>query len=160
MVRNMMNEKRLQKHFWLEVVDTTIHILNRCPTKTLKDYTPVEASSEIKPSVSHFKIFVCNCYAHAPYEKRTKFDEKSQKKCIFLGYSDVTKGYKPFDFKTNKLVVSRYVIFDLKKTWNWEDKKIENTAIISSNQKEHEKYEDVSQGREIPNSDDREPPSR
>ena len=37
MVRNMMNEKRLQKHFWVEVVDTTIHILNRCPTKALKD---------------------------------------------------------------------------------------------------------------------------
>ena len=40
-------------------------------------------------------------------------DEKSQK-CVFLGYSDVTKGYKLFDFKTNKLVVSRDVIFDEK----------------------------------------------
>ena len=85
-------------------------------------------------------------------------DEKSQK-CVFLGYSDVTKGYKFLDVKTNKLVVSRYVIFDEKTTWNWEDKKIENTAIISSNQ-EFEKDEDVSQGGEIPDSDNEESPPR
>ena len=37
MVRTMMNKKRLQNFFWVEVVDTSIHILNRCPTKALKD---------------------------------------------------------------------------------------------------------------------------
>ena len=70
---------------------------------------------------------------------------KKSQKCVFLGYSDVTKGYRLLDVKTNKLVVSRDVIFDEKTTWNWEDKKkIENTAIISSNQEEDEKDEDVS----------------
>ena len=129
-------------------VHTTLHILKRCPTKALKDKTSVEAWRGFKPSVSHFKIFGCICYAHVPAEKITKLDEKSQK-CVFLGYSDVTKGYRLLDDKTNKLVVSRDVIFDEKTTWNWEDKKIENTAIISSNQ-EFEKDEDVSQGGEIP----------
>ena len=37
MVRTMMNEKRLPKYFWVEAMDTEIHILNRCPTKALKD---------------------------------------------------------------------------------------------------------------------------
>ena len=86
--------------------------------------------------------------------------KKVKKKCIFLRYSDVTKGYKLFDFKTNKLVVSRDVIFDEKTTWNWEDKKIENTAIIFSNQEEDEKDDDVSQGGEIRDSDDEELPPR
>ena len=115
MFRTMTNEKRLPKYFWVEAVHTTIHILNRCPTKSLKDKTPVEAWSGIKPSVSHFKNFGCICYAHVPAEKITKLDEKSQRKCIFLGYSDMTKGYKFFDVKTNKLVVSRDVMFDEKK---------------------------------------------
>ena len=74
---------------------------------------------------------------------------KKVKKCVFLCYSDVTKRYRLLDVKTNKLIVSRDVIFDEKTTWNWGDKKIENTAIISSNQ-EFEKDEDVSQGGEIP----------
>ena len=86
-------------------------------------------------------------------------DEKSQK-CVFLGYSDVTKGYRLLDDKTNKLVVSRDVIFDEKTTWNWEDKKIENIAIIYSNQEEDDKDEDVSQGGEIPDSDNEDPPPR
>ena len=79
--------------------------------------------------------------------KKNKIGCKKSK-CVFLCYSDVTKGYRLLDVKTNKLV-SRDVIFDEKTTWNWEDKKIENTAIISSNQ-EFEKDEDVSQGGEIP----------
>ena len=98
-------------------------------------------------------------YAHVPAEKRTKLDEKSHK-CVFLGYSDVTKGYRFLDVKTNKLVVSRDVIFDEKTTWNWEDKKIENSAIISSNQEDDDKDEDVSQGGEISDSHNEEPPPR
>ena len=76
MARTMMNEKGLPKYFWAEAVHTTVHILNRCPTKALKDKTAVEAWSGIKPSVSHFKNFGCICYAHVPAEKRTKLDQK------------------------------------------------------------------------------------
>jgi len=39
---------------------------------------------------------------------------KKSQKCIFLDYSDVTKDYRLVDVKTNKLVVSRDVIFDEK----------------------------------------------
>ena len=90
-----------------------------------------------------FKKFECIYYAHVPTEKGPKLDGKSQK-CILLGYSDMTKGYRLLDVNINKLVVSRDVIFNEKPTWNFEDKKIENTAIISSNQEEDEKDEDVS----------------
>ena len=106
--------KGCQNCFWAEAVHTAVHILNRCPTKALKEKTRVETWSEIKPSVSHFKIFGCICYAHVPAEKRTKLDEKSQK-CVFLGYSDVTKVYRLLHVKTNKLVISRDVIFDEKR---------------------------------------------
>ena len=77
MSRTMMNKKGLQKYFWAATAHTSVHSLNKCPTQTLKDKTLVEAWSGIKPSVSHFKIFGCICYAHVPAEKRTKLDEKS-----------------------------------------------------------------------------------
>ncbi|XP_069148339.1 uncharacterized protein [Solanum lycopersicum] len=152
-------EEREENLFFASKSDDSTKSNEWCPTKALKDKTPVEAWSGIKPSVSYFKKFGCICYAHVPAEKITKLDEKSQK-CVFLGYSDVTKGYRLLDDKTNKLVVSRDVIFDEKTTWNWEDKKIENTTVISLNQEEDEKDEDVSQGREIPDSDNEEPPPR
>ena len=60
---------------------------------------------------------------------------------------------------TNLLLVQMSFFYE-KITWNWEDKKIENTTIISSNQEEDEKDEDVSQGGEIPDSDNEEPPLR
>ena len=72
----------------------------------------------------------------------------------------MTKGYRLLDVKTNKLVVSRYVIFYENTTLNWEDKNIENIAIISSNQEEDEKDEDVSQWGEIPDLDNEDPPPR
>ena len=68
---------------------------------------------------------------HLPRKEQNLMEKV--KKYIFLVYSDVTKGYKLFDVKTNKLVISRDVIFDEKTTFNWKDKKIKNIAIISSN---------------------------
>ena len=75
----MMNEKGLPKYFWAEAVHTTVHILNRCPTKALKDKTPVEAWSGIKPSISHFKflgVFVMLMYL---LRKEQNWIKKSQK---------------------------------------------------------------------------------
>ena len=40
---------------------------------------------------------------------------------IFLGYTNVTKGYILLDVKTNKTVVSRDVIFNEKITWTLKD---------------------------------------
>ncbi|KAL0449216.1 UNVERIFIED_CONTAM: Retrovirus-related Pol polyprotein from transposon TNT 1-94 [Sesamum latifolium] len=90
MARTVINEKGLPKTFWAVAVDIAVDILNRCPTKSVRNKTPYEAWTELKPSVSHFKVFGCICYAHIPAEKRTKFDEKSEK-CIFIGYSSDTK---------------------------------------------------------------------
>ncbi|MCO5609858.1 hypothetical protein L7F22_064090 [Adiantum nelumboides] len=42
--------------------------------------------------------------------QRTKLDSKS-KKCIFLGYSLESKGYKLYDSEAKKIIVSRNVVF-------------------------------------------------
>ena len=84
MARTVTNEKGLPKYFSAEAVHTPVHILNRCPTKALKDKTPVEDWTGIQLSVSNFKIFRCIYYTHAPAYKRTKLDEKSQKNVFFF----------------------------------------------------------------------------
>ncbi|WJX17846.1 hypothetical protein P8452_07710 [Trifolium repens] len=63
----------------------TVYILNRSPTKKLKDKVPEEVWSKSKPSVSHLKVFGSLCYKHVPDAKRKKLEDKSVP-MIFVGY--------------------------------------------------------------------------
>ena len=49
MARSMLKEKGMPNTFWAEAVYTVVYILNRCPTKAVKDKTPIEAWSGRKP---------------------------------------------------------------------------------------------------------------
>jgi hypothetical protein len=59
-------------------------------------------------------------YAKIPDARRTKLDDKSEK-CIFVGYGDLRMGYKLYNPITKKLIISRDVIFEEDKTWQWND---------------------------------------
>ena len=54
MVRSMLSEKQVPKNFWPEAVNRTTHVLNRSPTLAMKDMTPEEAWSGVKPNVDYF----------------------------------------------------------------------------------------------------------
>ncbi|TXG70553.1 hypothetical protein EZV62_005488 [Acer yangbiense] len=70
-----------------------------------------------KPSVKHLRVFGCVCYAQVLKEKRYKLDETSEK-CIFVGYSSQSKGYKLYSLKSKKVIISRDVLFDKNTFWN------------------------------------------
>ncbi|PNX85643.1 copia-type polyprotein [Trifolium pratense] len=126
MVRCMINERNVPKIFWPEAVNWSLHILNRCPTFAVKDVTPEEAWSGIKPSVTHFKKFGCIAYVHVPNNLRKKLDDKSTT-CVHLGISEESKAYKLYVPIKRKIVVSKDVKFDERKQWNWENKVIEKS---------------------------------
>ena len=96
-----------------------------------------------RPSATHLKIFWSIAYAHIPMEKRRKLDDKS-KKCIFIGYSNETKGYRLYDSMIGKLEISRDMIFDEGSAWDWtvddvskplklQEKKVINVLNVSGN---------------------------
>ena len=124
MARSMMQGKHLPKGYWAEAVHTTVYILNRSPTKAVKDLTPYEAWHKRKPRVEHLKVFGCVAYAHIPKENREKLDEKGEK-CIFIGYSHETKGYRLYKPESKQLIISRDVIFDEAAEWTWKEKETE-----------------------------------
>jgi len=93
MARSMLQSKNLPKYFWVEAINTTVYILNRSSTKAVPNQTPYEAWFKRKPKVEHFRIFGCIAYAHILKENREKLDEKGEK-CIFIGYSNESKGYR------------------------------------------------------------------
>ncbi|KAI5323652.1 hypothetical protein L3X38_032724 [Prunus dulcis] len=59
MARSMVKAKSLPNTFWAEAIHTAVFILNRSPTKAVKDKTPFEAWHRFKPKVDFFKIFGC-----------------------------------------------------------------------------------------------------
>ncbi|XP_016702154.1 uncharacterized protein [Gossypium hirsutum] len=93
MARCLLFESKLPSKFWVEVVNTSVYLLNRLPTTAVKEKTPFEAWHDLKPVVSHLKVFGCICYTIIPTEKRTKLD-KSFVPGIFVGYSSTNKGYR------------------------------------------------------------------
>jgi transposase InsO family protein len=114
MARCMLKGKDLPKNLWGEAVNTAAYVLNRCPTKKLKDNTPEELWTGHKPSVKHLRIFGSICFRHIPDEKRRKLDDKSEK-LILVGY-DATGAYKMYNPRNHKIVISRDVIVDEKIT--------------------------------------------
>jgi hypothetical protein len=114
----MLSAKQVPKLFWAEAANWTFYLLNRCPTHAVKNITPQEAWSGVKPSVQHLRVWGCVAHVHIPEAKRGKLDDKSFP-CIMLGVSDESKGYRLFDPKTKRVVVSKDVIFEEEKNWDW-----------------------------------------
>lgn len=113
--KSMMAAANMTNKFWAEAAGTAVYLMNRSPTKVLTNSTPYEEWNGRPPNLSYLKVFGCVVMAQIPKEQRRKLDYNSSKD-IFLGYSDITKGYRIFDTKTNKVKISRNVIlFENKK---------------------------------------------
>ena len=148
MVRAILSEKEVPKSFWADAVQWANHVLNRSPTTIVKDMTPEEAWSGNKPSVEHFRVFGCVGYAHVPEVKRTKLDDRSVK-CVMIGYSSESKAYKMFDPIEKKAHISRDVIFEEEKKWNWDESYLADQSIELEWEDEYECHENENEGEEI-----------
>ncbi|RZB68411.1 Retrovirus-related Pol polyprotein from transposon TNT 1-94 [Glycine soja] len=141
MARSMLKEKGLPNTFWAEAVYTVVYILNRCPTKSVKDKTPIEAWNGKKPSAKHLRVFGSICYIHIPDVKRHKLEDKTIRG-IFLGYSNISKGYRVYNLQTKKLVISRDVEVDEYASWNWDEEKVEKNVLIPAKLPQEEDEEE------------------
>ena len=100
---------------------TAVYILNRSPTKSLVGKTPFEAWFGRKPGVRHLRTFGCVAYAKKVGPSLMKLADISVPG-VLLGYEPGTKGYRVYDPARDKLMVTRDVIFDEKRPWNWGEK--------------------------------------
>ena len=53
-----------------------------------------------------------------PDQHRVKLDDKS-KKCVLLGVSHESKEYQLFDPINKRVLISKDVVFEEQKGWNW-----------------------------------------
>jgi hypothetical protein len=107
----MLHAKSLPQILWVEALNCATYIQNRSPYRSVKDKTPYEAWSGLKPEVTHFCIFSSRAWARIPSEKRKALDPQNTE-CIFVGYPDGVKGYILIDLSSDRLIIERSVQFE------------------------------------------------
>ncbi|KAM0044971.1 putative RNA-directed DNA polymerase [Helianthus debilis subsp. tardiflorus] len=110
MARALRFEAKLPIKFWGECILTATYIINRIPSKVLKEKTPYEILLGKTPSYDHMRVFGCLAYYWNSNTKGDKFEPRGRRG-VFLGYPYGTKGYRVYDLESNKIVVSRHVKF-------------------------------------------------
>jgi hypothetical protein len=111
MVRAMMSERDISQTFWVDVVHTVVHILNKAHLRPNSDKTPYELWFGRPASIKHFKVFGSKCYIKNNDDHLGKFKSRSNEG-IFLGYATNSKGYRCFNKRMHKLVDYIDVLID------------------------------------------------
>nr|XP_048328550.1 uncharacterized protein LOC125422126 [Ziziphus jujuba var. spinosa] len=117
-IRRFLTQE-IAKGVLVEAVAYVVYLSNQSLTRSVWGKTSQEAWSGRKPSISHLRVFGNIAHVHVPGEKRSKLDEKSEK-YVFIGYDINFKGYKLYNPKFGKIVISQDVIFSEEEEWNWE----------------------------------------
>ena len=110
-IRSLLFQASMPPSYWAEALHTATLLLNILPTKTLDFSTPHFALLGSAPSYDHLRVFGCKCYPNLSATAPHKLAPRSAL-CIFLGYSAHHKGYRCLDPITNRIIISRHVIFD------------------------------------------------
>jgi len=117
MARALLKQRGMPTKFWGEAVVTAIHLLNKSSTKSLQGKTPYEAWYGRTPAVVHLRVFGCLCFAKELNQVR-KLDDRNRPG-VFLGYADGAKAYHVYDPVSQHVLVSRDVVFDETRGWDW-----------------------------------------
>ncbi|PHT49726.1 hypothetical protein CQW23_09473 [Capsicum baccatum] len=105
-IGRLTNLQRLACRFWGLNVKVAVNIL---PSSAIEGKSPYEMLFSKPPSLSHQRVVGCLCYASV-LPRGDKLSERA-KPAFLMGYSTTQKGYLLMDITTNKLFVTRDVVF-------------------------------------------------
>jgi len=111
MVRSMISYSTLLISLWMEALKTTIHILNRIPSKSVPK-TPYELWIGREPSLNHLRVWGYPAKAKVFNLNIRKLDSKTVS-CHFIGYPDKSKDYRFYCHdRHTKFVETRHVFLE------------------------------------------------
>jgi hypothetical protein len=110
-IQTLLIQVSLPRRYWAKGLHTAVYLLNRLPTKTISAACPHVALFGSPPLYEYLRIFDCACYPNIAATAPHKLVPRSTR-CVFLGYSTDHKGYRCLDLSTNRLIISRHVVFD------------------------------------------------
>ncbi|RVW67847.1 Retrovirus-related Pol polyprotein from transposon RE1 [Vitis vinifera] len=108
---SLLAQSLLPTKFWVDAFLTSIFLINRLPTSTLDNQTPYLKLFGKHPDYTSLRTFGCACFPLLRPYATHKLMFRS-KRCIFLGYSSHQNGYRCLDPVTQKVLISRHVVFN------------------------------------------------
>lgn len=118
MARCLLKSQNMPGCYWGEAVATAIYILNRAPTKSVAGKTPYEAWNGYKPNVGHLRTFGCLAHVKVTGPSGGKLADRSIP-MVLIGYEKGSNAYRLVNPETNRVCVSRDVVFEESKGWQW-----------------------------------------
>ena len=106
MTRSMLIDSELPNKYWGKGVMTASHLQNILPT-VVSESTPYEKWNDRKPNLNYIRMFGCMLRYRL---KIDKLDNKA-KQLRLVGYEEGTKGYRLLDTMTDRIYISKDVIF-------------------------------------------------
>lgn len=134
--RTMLHAMNMPLYLWAECVNTSVFVLNRTGTSTVLNKSPCDLWYNKQMDFDYFKVFGSVVYVHIPKQKRQKFDKKAEK-CLFVGYSETTKGFRVYNPNKKTVTVQRDVIVDINELHLFEPRNVTRKSI------EYEKSSDI-----------------
>jgi hypothetical protein len=99
--------------YWDHAFLTATYLINTTPSKVIDHDTPLHKLTGATPDYSSLHTFGCACWPNLhPYNSH-KLQFRSTR-CVFLGYSNMHKGFKCLDISSGRIYISRDVVFDEK----------------------------------------------
>ena len=108
---SLLHQAFLPKSLWLEAFSTAIFLINRLPTPVLSGISPYEALFGTRPDYTLLRTFGCSCYPFLGDYGQDKLSPKSRR-CVFIGYSTIHRGYRCLDSTSGRVFISRHVVFN------------------------------------------------
>ena len=110
-IRTLLFQAQMSPSYWVEALHAAVHVLNILPSASINRNTPHSLLYGKLPTYTLLKVFGCLCFPNINHSNHHKLLPRSTP-CLFLGYPLSHWGYRCLDLKTNRIILSRHVIFD------------------------------------------------
>lgn len=109
-VRALLISAACPESFWGEAALTAVHTINRIPSPVIGNKSPYERLYGVLPNYDLLRVFGCACFVMLQPHERTKLESRARL-CCFIGYGINHKGYRCWDPVSQRLRISRHVVF-------------------------------------------------
>jgi GAG-pre-integrase domain len=96
---------------WDLIFESVVYVINRLPSMSIGAISPFQKLFSQKPDYIMLHPLSCTCFPLLRPYTQHKLEPRSDS-CVFLGYSSIHKGYYCYHLPSNRLYVSRHVVFN------------------------------------------------